>query len=68
MSAATTIICPINGLPARVYCRKDSAIYYIEPNSGTIFQAQMPSVGAMNDYADQSIRPAATPNMPRRAT
>ena len=47
-----TVTCPTNGLPARLYCRKDEAIYYVEPTSGTIFQAEMPSVGAMNQYAD----------------
>src|SRR5687767_1793937 len=53
MTVATTIVlCPINGLPARLYCRKGPAQYYIEPASGTIFQAEMPSVGAMNEYAD----------------
>ena len=53
MSAATATTCPINGLPARFYCRKEGAIYYIEPSSGTIFQAEMPTVGDMNVYADQ---------------
>jgi len=53
MSAATATTCPINGLPARFYCRKEGAIYYIEPRSGTIFQAEMPTVGDMNVYADQ---------------
>ena len=47
------VTCPMNGLPARLYCRKGAATYYIEPASGTIFQAQMPSVGSMNQYADQ---------------
>lgn len=51
-SVATTVSCPINGLPARLYCRKDGALYYLEPASGTIFQAQMPTVGAMNQYSD----------------
>ncbi len=49
---AATVLCPTNGLPARPYCRKDSATYYLEPESGTIFQHEMPSVGAMNQYAD----------------
>ena len=49
----TVVTCPTNGLPARLYCRKGAATYYIEPASGTIFQAQMPSVGSMNEYADQ---------------
>jgi 2-polyprenyl-3-methyl-5-hydroxy-6-metoxy-1,4-benzoquinol methylase len=48
-----TVTCPTNGLPARRYCRKGAATYYIEPQSGTIFQAEIPSVGSMNDYADQ---------------
>jgi cyclopropane fatty-acyl-phospholipid synthase-like methyltransferase len=51
-TAAASVLCPINGLPARHYCRKGPTQYYIEPASGTIFQAQMPSVGAMNEYAD----------------
>jgi len=51
-SAATSVSCPVNGLPARLYCRKGGAAYYFEPSSGTIFQAQMPSVRAMNEYAD----------------
>src|SRR6185503_17033623 len=50
--AAASVLCPLNGLPARPYCRKGSAFYYIEPSSGTIFQAEAPSVGAMNKYAD----------------
>ena len=50
--AAASVLCPINGLPARLYCRKGSAFYYIEPSSGTIFQAEMPSVSAMKQYAD----------------
>src|SRR4051812_1733846 len=52
MSNASTVWCPTNGLPARRYCEKDGATYYLEPASGTIFQAQMPTVGAMNRYAD----------------
>ena len=52
MNTTTAVTCPTNKLPARVYCRKGPAIYYIEPSSGTIFQAEMPSVGAMNAYAD----------------
>ena len=56
MSAATATTCPINGLPARFYCRKEGAIYYIEPSSGTIFQAEMPTVGDMNVYADQEYQ------------
>lgn len=44
--------CPINGLPGTFYCRKDDAVYYLEPTSGTIFQARMPSVDAMKQYAD----------------
>lgn len=49
---AASIVCPVNGRPARPYCRKESAFYYLEPASGTIFQAVMPSVGAMKRYAD----------------
>lgn len=52
-SALAQALCPINDLPARPYCTKDGATYYIEPMSGTIFQAQMPSVSAMHDYANQ---------------
>src|SRR5437764_4748230 len=52
MSARPPISCPTNGLPARRYCEKGGAIYYLEPASGTIFQADMPTVGAMNQYAD----------------
>ncbi|TMJ01392.1 MAG: class I SAM-dependent methyltransferase [Alphaproteobacteria bacterium] len=51
-SLVASVSCPINGLPARIYCRKGGAAYYLEPTSGTIFQARMPSVGAMNAYAD----------------
>jgi len=51
-TTVATVICPTNGLAARPYCRKDDAVYYLEPASGTIFQAAMPSVGAMNQYAD----------------
>src|SRR5256885_13130650 len=58
-SAAATVLCPINGLPGRLYCRKDNAQYYLEPASGTIFQAQMPSVGAMNQYADDEYSSGA---------
>jgi cyclopropane fatty-acyl-phospholipid synthase-like methyltransferase len=53
MSHASTIPCPTNDLPARRYCRKDGATYYLEPASGTIFQAEMPSIGVMNQYADE---------------
>lgn len=52
MNSFATVACPINGLPAHLYCRKDGAVYYLEPTSGTIFQAQMPSVSAMHRYAD----------------
>jgi len=58
-SAVTTVLCPINGLPARLYCQKDRAVYFIEPASGTIFQAKMPSVGAMNQYADNEYSSGA---------
>jgi len=51
-TGTATVICPTNGLPARPYCRKDGATYYLEPASGTIFQTEMPSVDAMNQYAD----------------
>src|SRR5215203_1064106 len=46
------IICPVNDRPAHVYCRKGQATYYIEPTTGMIFQAAMPSVSSMNQYAD----------------
>jgi 2-polyprenyl-3-methyl-5-hydroxy-6-metoxy-1,4-benzoquinol methylase len=58
-STASTVSCPINGLPARIYCRKDGTQYYLEPASGTIFQAQMPSVTAMNQYADDEYSSGA---------
>src|SRR5256885_16973435 len=58
-SAAATVLCPINGLPGRLYCRKDNAQYYLEPTSGTIFQGNMPSVGAMNQYADDEYSSGA---------
>lgn len=58
-SAGTSVLCPINGLPARPYCRKDRAQYYLEPASGTIFQAQTPSVDAMNQYADDEYSSGA---------
>src|SRR4051812_1758018 len=51
-SAGTEVLCPTNGLPSRHYCSRDNAEYYFEPGSGTIFQAQMPSVQAMNSYVD----------------
>lgn len=51
-TASTTVFCPTNGLPARLYCQKDGATYYIEPTSETIFQTQMPSLGEMNAYVD----------------
>lgn len=47
-----TVVCPTNGLPAQLYCRKEAAEYYLEPASGTIFQVRTPSVAAMNQYAD----------------
>jgi 2-polyprenyl-3-methyl-5-hydroxy-6-metoxy-1,4-benzoquinol methylase len=46
------IRCPINDLPAQFYCNKDQATYYLEPKSDIIFQANMPAVGKMNEYAD----------------
>src|SRR2546423_11907419 len=58
-SAAATVLCPINGLPAHLYCRKDTAEYYLEPTSGTIFQARMPPVAAMNQYADDEYSSGA---------
>src|ERR1041385_1853392 len=57
--AATSVLCPVNGLPARPYCRTGPAQYYLEPLSGTIFQAEMPSVGAMNEYADDEYSSGA---------
>lgn len=47
------VICPTNGLPARFYCRKGDATYYVEPRSDTIFQAHMPAVSDMRQYANQ---------------
>jgi 2-polyprenyl-3-methyl-5-hydroxy-6-metoxy-1,4-benzoquinol methylase len=58
-SATATVLCPVNGLPANFYCRKDGAVYYVEPASGTIFQAEMPSVGTMNQYADNEYSSGA---------
>jgi 2-polyprenyl-3-methyl-5-hydroxy-6-metoxy-1,4-benzoquinol methylase len=58
-SAAVTVLCPINGLPARPYCRKEGALYYLEPASGTIFQAQAPTVSAMNKYAEDEYASGA---------
>lgn len=54
-----TAICPINGKPARFYCRKGRAEYFIEPTSGTIFQAKMPSVPEMGAYAEQEYASGA---------
>src|SRR4029077_3230003 len=56
---AVTVACPINGLPARVFCRKGDATYYIEPESGTIFQDRMPSVGSMEQYVDNEYSSGA---------
>lgn len=58
-AAAPSVVCPVNGLPARLYCRKGPASYYLEPASGTIFQAEMPSVHAMNRYADDEYSSGA---------
>jgi len=58
-SLPASVLCPINGLPARLYCRKRGALYYLEPVSGTIFQAKMPSVGAMKQYADHEYTSGA---------
>jgi 2-polyprenyl-3-methyl-5-hydroxy-6-metoxy-1,4-benzoquinol methylase len=52
-SSANSVACPTNRLPAQRYCQKGPAAYYIEPTSGTIFQAEMPTVDSMNNYADQ---------------
>src|SRR5437588_5795275 len=58
-SAAATVLCPTNGLPSRPYCCRDHAQYYLEPGSGTIFQAKMPSVQAMNNYVDHEYASGA---------
>jgi len=47
-----SVTCSINDLPAQFYCRKDQATYYLEPTSDIIFQATMPAVSQMNEYAD----------------
>jgi SAM-dependent methyltransferase len=53
MTAQPPLPCPINNLPARLYCTKGPATYYLEPTSGTIFQAKVPTVAQMSDYANQ---------------
>ncbi len=45
-----TIVCPLNGLPARIYVRKGRAIYYLEPKSGLIFQGNLPTVNDMEAF------------------
>jgi SAM-dependent methyltransferase len=47
------VICPINNLPARHYVSKGRAEYYIEPVSGIIFQATLPSVAEMGIFNQQ---------------
>jgi 2-polyprenyl-3-methyl-5-hydroxy-6-metoxy-1,4-benzoquinol methylase len=59
MSSTATILSPVNGLPARFYCKKGPAIYYLEPKSGLIFQAHAPSVADMSRYADQEYSSGA---------
>jgi 2-polyprenyl-3-methyl-5-hydroxy-6-metoxy-1,4-benzoquinol methylase len=51
-----SVACPINNLPARLYCTKGPATYYIEPTSGTIFQAEIPTVSQMTEYANQEYK------------
>ena len=47
-----TVLCPVTKYPARFYCTKGAATYYLEPKMGTIFQAKMPTVSQMGEYAD----------------
>lgn len=52
MTATSPVLDPINGRPARFYCKKGGAEYYLEPTSGTIFQPKRPAVAEMNEYAE----------------
>lgn len=46
----SSIICPINDLPAKHYARKGRANYYIEPIDGIIFQSMPPTVAEMEVF------------------
>jgi 2-polyprenyl-3-methyl-5-hydroxy-6-metoxy-1,4-benzoquinol methylase len=59
MNPTATILSSVNGRPGRFYCKKGSAIYYLEPTSGLIFQAYAPSVADMRRYADQEYSSGA---------
>ena len=47
------IVCPVTQKPAKFYCRKGSANYYIEKASGIIFQGNLPETDEMASYADE---------------
>jgi 2-polyprenyl-3-methyl-5-hydroxy-6-metoxy-1,4-benzoquinol methylase len=59
MSRNQSVLSPINGRPSRFYCTKGPATYHLEPTSNTIFQTQMPTVGAMSQYAEQEYSSGA---------
>ena len=44
------IFCPINNLPAKHYCSKGRAEYYIESIDGIIFQSVLPTVSEMEEF------------------
>ena len=51
--APHAVLCPVNGLPARPYCRKGLAWYYIEPTSGTILVDHVAVVVAEQSGVDR---------------
>jgi 2-polyprenyl-3-methyl-5-hydroxy-6-metoxy-1,4-benzoquinol methylase len=53
MSRSPNDVCPLSGEPARLYCHKSSADYYITENLGLIYQKDPPTVEQMSAYAEE---------------
>jgi 2-polyprenyl-3-methyl-5-hydroxy-6-metoxy-1,4-benzoquinol methylase len=52
MTHKENAICPLSGEPARFYCRKPPADYYITASLGLIYQKELPTVEQMAAYAE----------------
>jgi 2-polyprenyl-3-methyl-5-hydroxy-6-metoxy-1,4-benzoquinol methylase len=51
--------CPVTGQPSTLYCRKDSANYFINKQSGIIFLGEMPDSRKMETYANDQFKDGA---------
>src|SRR3990167_3053781 len=52
MSANISKNCPVTGVPAEFYCKKEGINYYINRTDNVIFLSPMPAANNMMDYAN----------------